>query len=78
MSGVVASLGKAQHVRVFGSDIYYMPAIQPGAGVSVIEQIIPPHDGDALQIDPTQEPKIRAKYGVEYIGPNPFIVTPSD
>jgi quercetin dioxygenase-like cupin family protein len=151
MSGAVPSLGNAQHVRVLGSDIYYMPAIQPGA-VSVIEQITPPHDGpplhlhrhedeilrviqgehrvrigqndvkavpgdtlflprgiphtyvncgerqshvifivrpggleryfvelaDALQIDPTQEPKIRAKYGVEYIGPNPFIVAPSD
>jgi uncharacterized RmlC-like cupin family protein len=28
---------------------------------------------DALQIDPAQEPKIRAKYGAEYIAPNPFI-----
>lgn len=27
----------------------------------------------ALQIDPTQESTIRAKYGVEYVGPNPFL-----
>lgn len=27
----------------------------------------------ALQVDPAQESKIRAKYGVEYVGPNPFL-----
>jgi hypothetical protein len=26
----------------------------------------------AHQLDPGQETKIRAKYGMEYVGPNPF------
>ena len=144
---VLISLNKAQHVRVFSSDIYFtMPAIEPGIGVSVFEEFGLPRSGPplhlhrhedeilrvveghhrvrvglddldvgpgdtvflprgvphtyanfadqrdhvifiaqpggleryfqelatAIQLDRTEETKVRAKYGVEYVGPNPF------
>jgi mannose-6-phosphate isomerase-like protein (cupin superfamily) len=142
------SLDHAQRVRLFGAELFFtMPAIQPGAGVSIIEQIMPPRNGPplhlhrnedeilrviegvyrvrigqddlevtagdtillprgvphtyincgerachvifvvqpgglerffvelagALQVDPAQESRIRAKYGIEYVAPNPFL-----
>jgi len=145
---LLVSLSKAQHVRVFSSDLYFtMPAIEPGAGVSVFEEFDPPRSGpplhlhrnedeilrviagrhrvrvglddldagpgdtiflprgvphtyanfaeqtghvifiaqpggleryfhelaNALQLDDAEVTKVRAKYGVEYVGPNPFI-----
>jgi len=144
---VLISLSKAQHVRVFSSELYFtMPAIEPGSGVSIFDEFDPPRSGPPLhlhhhedeilrviegrhrirvglddlvvgpgdtiflprgvphtyanfaehtghvifivqpggleryfqelakasQLGRAEETKVRAKYGVEYIGPNPF------
>jgi mannose-6-phosphate isomerase-like protein (cupin superfamily) len=78
---ILISFANAQHVRLFGADIYFtMPLAEGGGGVSVFEEIRPPNNGPPIHLHRHEDEIVRVLEGRHRlrVGQDDFELGPGD